>query len=211
MSGGTFKDLYRVLGVAPSAGPEEIHAAYRALARKYHPDSVANQGNTTEAFKQVTRAYEVLSDPQQRRGYDLDIARQHDRVARPAEHRSSSKPVVHGCKTPIMPSRPFGASVSPPPIEEVTDLIARMLGSAVPYRHEASGRGTERIEVELPITPEEARYGAGITLPVEIRAHPYRLYVHVPAGVSDGAVLCLTDPVRGRGELVVRIRVLPCW
>ncbi|MDH2426764.1 molecular chaperone DnaJ [Sphaerisporangium sp. TRM90804] len=64
------KDYYAVLGVSKTATPEEIKKAYRKLARKYHPD--ANQGNTeTEAkFKQVSEAYDILSDVKRRKEYD---------------------------------------------------------------------------------------------------------------------------------------------
>ncbi|GIH90914.1 molecular chaperone DnaJ [Planobispora siamensis] len=64
------KDYYAVLGVPKSATADEIKKAYRKLARQYHPD--ANQGNTeTEAkFKEVTEAYDVLSDTKRRKEYD---------------------------------------------------------------------------------------------------------------------------------------------
>ncbi|MEO3811291.1 molecular chaperone DnaJ [Sphaerisporangium sp. B11E5] len=64
------KDYYAVLGVSKTATADEIKKAYRKLARKYHPD--ANQGSTeTEAkFKQVSEAYDVLSDAKRRKEYD---------------------------------------------------------------------------------------------------------------------------------------------
>ncbi|MEV8636081.1 molecular chaperone DnaJ [Streptosporangium sp. NPDC051023] len=64
------KDYYAVLGVPKTATAEEIKKAYRKLARQYHPD--ANQGSTeTEAkFKEVSEAYDVLSDTKRRKEYD---------------------------------------------------------------------------------------------------------------------------------------------
>jgi molecular chaperone DnaJ len=64
------QDLYEVLGVARDATPEEIKKAYRQLARKLHPD-VNPDAATQERFKEVTRAYDVLSDPKKREMYDL--------------------------------------------------------------------------------------------------------------------------------------------
>jgi molecular chaperone DnaJ len=63
-------DHYEVLGVDRGASPEEIKKAYRRLARELHPD-VNPSADASERFKQVTHAYDVLSDPQQRQQYDL--------------------------------------------------------------------------------------------------------------------------------------------
>lgn len=63
-------DLYEILGVSRNADASEIKKAYRAAAREHHPD--ANQGSeeSEERFKEVSVAYEVLSDPQKRAQYD---------------------------------------------------------------------------------------------------------------------------------------------
>lgn len=63
-------DHYGVLGVARDASPEDIKKAYRRLARELHPD-VNPTPEAAERFKQVTHAYDVLSDPQQRERFDL--------------------------------------------------------------------------------------------------------------------------------------------
>lgn len=59
-------DLYELLGVPRDASPDDIKRAYRRQARQHHPDA----GGDEEAFKQITHAYQVLSDPQKRARYD---------------------------------------------------------------------------------------------------------------------------------------------
>jgi len=70
MPPGPQKDYYAVLGVSRDAKPEEIRKAYRHLARKHHPD--VNPGNKAaeEKFKQLSEAYEILSDEKKRKIYD---------------------------------------------------------------------------------------------------------------------------------------------
>jgi molecular chaperone DnaJ len=64
-------DYYAVLGVSRDASPEEIKRAYRQLARQHHPDANRDDPEAGERFKEITRAYEVLSDPAKRQRYDM--------------------------------------------------------------------------------------------------------------------------------------------
>ena len=68
---GVARDYYRILGVERDANDGDIKRAYRKLARELHPDVTGDDPRATERFKQVTVAYETLSDPQRRRSYDM--------------------------------------------------------------------------------------------------------------------------------------------
>ena len=80
----TTKDLYKLLGLSREASEEDIRKAHRKLVRKYHPDANPEDPRAEERFKEIQRAYEVLSDPEKRREYD--------RALRTSSRRSSARP-----------------------------------------------------------------------------------------------------------------------
>tara|TARA_B100000749_G_scaffold122825_1_gene93925 strand:- start:175740 stop:176714 length:975 start_codon:yes stop_codon:yes gene_type:complete len=64
------KDYYKILGVGRDATATDIKKAYRKMAVKYHPDKNPGNKNAEERFKEVTEAYQVLSDPEKKRMFD---------------------------------------------------------------------------------------------------------------------------------------------
>jgi DnaJ-class molecular chaperone len=66
------KDFYQILGVQPNATEEEIKKAFRALAKKYHPDMHPDDATMEAKFKEINDAYAILSDSKKREKYDLE-------------------------------------------------------------------------------------------------------------------------------------------
>src|SRR3989344_1032047 len=66
----TKRDYYEILGLNKNSSTEEIKKAYRKLALKYHPDKNPGDKTAEEKFKEISEAYEVLSDTQKKKTYD---------------------------------------------------------------------------------------------------------------------------------------------
>ena len=186
-------DCYSILGVPAAATAEEIRAAYRRLARLYHPD--LNTGPEAEArMKEINEAYATLSDPQRRRQYDIygttdpiqaDLTRQ----GRPRSRRASS---------PGPPrSRPFAP-------QRGDDIQAAVLIT----RREAR-QGTRKTFPVVRFETCPRCRGVGLEPEETLEAgrcwrcggeqrlrHDLMLNATIPAGVSDGRRLRL----RGQGH-----------
>ncbi|PJA38978.1 molecular chaperone DnaJ, partial [candidate division WWE3 bacterium CG_4_9_14_3_um_filter_41_6] len=63
------QSYYEILGISAKASDAEIKSAYKKLAKKYHPD-VNKEASAKNTFQQVSKAYQILSDPQKRAAYD---------------------------------------------------------------------------------------------------------------------------------------------
>lgn len=95
MAATDFKDYYSVLGVSKSASADEIKQAFRKLARKYHPDVNPGNSSAEAKFKEVSEAYEVLSDQEKRQKYD-QFGRYWQQAGRGGGGSSSGSPADFG-------------------------------------------------------------------------------------------------------------------
>lgn len=158
------RDFYVILEVERTASQAELKAAYRRLARRYHPDQNQDDPAAEEHFKRVAAAYEVLGDPQRRVLYD---------------RFGTDRPIPNGVPHGFQQINPIAVVVKQG-VEALRARVARRSGVDlrinISLSFEEALRGTERV-FALP-------RGAGKRQVVERRVE-FRL----PGGLSDGQVL----------------------
>ena len=171
----TKRDYYDILSVDKKASQAEIKKAYRALALKYHPDK-NKEKEAAEKFKEVTAAYEVLSDSKKRQTYDqyghaaFDQAAGFGGAGGPFGQTHKSGPFTYTYSTSGEGS-PFGGFSDP------FEIFEAFFGSGSPFR-----RGPQLPRYSLTLDFMEAVKGAERTIVHRGQEHK----IKIPAGVDDG-------------------------
>jgi curved DNA-binding protein len=206
-----YKDYYRILGVSRDASEKEIKTAYRKLARKYHPDVNPGDKSAEEKFKEVSEAYEVLSDKDKRTKYD-QYGQYWEQMGQPGA----------GQPPPQWDTFTFdygGAGGQGQPdfggAEGFSDFFEMLFGNrgrggpqATHRRHHAPSKG-RNIEAEMEVSLEDAFGGAKKSFNFGGK----KLEVTIPKGVRDGQKIRLAGqgeqgPV-GPGDLLITVKVRP--
>jgi molecular chaperone DnaJ len=220
-------DYYRILGVPRSATAQEIGSAYRALAIKYHPDTSHGELNAGAKFKRTAEAYEVLSDPEKRRRYDRQLQAPMTRTA----------PIFADCGLAVhnVARRPFDWI-------NIADFMHAVMCSNEPdvqLMPSIVESPQTLIRADLPVTPEEARYGATVPLVLTIRqecplcsgsgrgciescaqcdgngvvAQRQSLSVTLPRGTREGSVLMYrgSSGLSSPYNVELQIQIRPWW
>lgn len=181
------KDYYRVLGVSESATEAEIKKAYRGLAKKYHPDANPNNDSATERFKEVGEAYAVLSDPEQRKKYDM--MRKLGAFAPSEGFASRAGSRAGGAGGTRFEDVDFGGF---PGFGGLGDLFSSIFGKG------KRAAGTEPIEVTATIPFRTAVLGGKVPVTVGVNeACP----VCGGSGAAPGAKINVCDECKGRGTV----------
>ena len=119
----TTKNLYELLGLSKEASQDDIRQAHRKLVRKYHPDTNPEDPQAEERFKEVQRAYEVLSDTQKRREYDQRL-RAFSRKGSTGREGASTRGAAPGRPRPSSAGR--RADGATPYTVDLSELLAKL-------------------------------------------------------------------------------------
>ncbi len=209
------RDFYQILDVPRSASQDEIQRAYRKLARTYHPD-VNSDPAAEDRFKEISEAYDVLSDPETRRRYDAfgPDFRQVPPDMDPetwARIRAGAGAAGAGQARGAGPGG-FGQGGFGPDLGGIN--IEDLLGGLFGGRGFGPIRGADQ-ETELELTVEEAFRGGHRSVTLEGPDGRRTLDVKIPAGVTNGQRIRLAGQGgRGsegapNGDLYFVVRIAP--
>lgn len=182
------KDYYAILGVDKKADAATIKKTYRALARELHPDKTKGDKKLEDRFKEVSEAYEILSDDKKRAEYD-----QAREMFQSGAFRGGG-PQFSGDFSDL-----FGNG---------GDIFSSLFGGR------RGPRKGQDIQTEVSISFRDALFGKEVDLRLSGQGNaPHTITVRIPAGVSDGAKVRVkgrgAPGEAGPGDLYVLVNVIP--
>lgn len=203
------RDYYDCLGVKKSADEKEIKSAYRKLAKKYHPDTNPGDGQAEQRFKEVTEAYNVLSDAEKRKLYD--------QFGMAAFDGSMGE---EGAGNDRNSGRYREYHYSSDNVEDIFgDIFGDMFHGGFGSRFENGFAGQteydyagKNVRSEITISFEEAAFGCDKYLRFEGDGKE-ALKVHIPAGIDEGQSVRLQGKGRpgrygkGAGDLLLKVHI----
>ncbi len=207
----TYKDYYKDLGIPKTATTAEIKKAFRALAKKYHPDKTNGNKSAEEKFKVISEANEVLSDPVKRKKYDefgADWKHYEDTGAQPGGFDWSKYGRGEQAQRPN--SQESDTMFND---EGVNDLFEMLFGQRSGQRRgrRSTARKGEDFQTETTLTLEEAYHGAERL----IQLHGQTIKITIKPGVANLQMLRIAGKGGGggsggpSGDLYLTIKIAP--
>ena len=193
------KDFYAILGVEKNAEAAAIKKVYRKLARDLHPDANKGDAKLEERFKEVSEAYDILSDPKKRAEYDEAralFARGGFRKPQGGAQYNSSQ---HSAHFQSGAGDVFGGG-------DINDMLSGLFGN----RQRGPRKGQD-LQTETTIPFRDSVVGTQISL----RVNGATVKANIPAGIEDGKRIILKgkggagQPGAPAGDLYIEIHVTP--
>jgi len=181
-----FIDYYQTLGIAKTASEKDIKAAYRKLARKYHPDLNPNDAGAHKKFQQLNEANEVLSDPEKRKKYDKygenwQHGEEYERAQQQARQQQGSQQYAYGGQGGGFEN--FGAGNFGS--DDFSDFFQSMFGQrGGGGGRQAKYRGQD-YNAELQLNLKDASETHKQTLTVNGK----NIRITIPAGIENGQTI----------------------
>jgi curved DNA-binding protein len=182
-----FKDYYLVLGIPKTASADEIKKSYRRLARKYHPDMNPGDKAAENSFREVTEAYEVLSDAEKRRKYEQFGKYWKQPATSATANRGTYRPAPDGV------NYDYGSFD-----EFLNDLLGRKTGTTRPkaggenFSNSTTNTNGDR-DAKIDLTMVEAFKGVEKSFMVGTE----NIKIRIPLGVKPGSRI----RVKGKGSI----------
>ena len=202
------KNPYQVLGVAPSASDADIRAAFRKLAKQYHPDRNPGDKAAEERFKEVSAAFDLVGDASQRKRFDAGEIDADGRER--AQYRQWQGGPYRQGGDPFGPGAGAGADAGAN-FDDLGDIFADLFGASRGYRDRTGQRGRDlRYRLEIDLLDAVNGGSKRATMP-----DGRELDITIPAGVEDGQTLRLKGqgekaPAGGiAGDIYVELKIKP--
>lgn len=209
------EDFYKILGVSRDASQKDIQKAYRALARKHHPDRVEEDQRDAakQKFQKIQEAYDVLSDPEKRKMYDQFGPNFRQAGAAGGDPFAGFRQGAGGESVQFDFNDLFGGGGGAGGFE---DFVSQMAGGRRGGSRARRGpRQGESVEAETTISFATSITGGSVDLSLARGRSNERISVNIPAGIEDGKKIRLKgqgepSPSGGpAGDLILTIRVAP--
>ncbi len=208
------RDFYQILGVPRDASQDEIRRAYRKLARSHHPD-INSDPAAEERFKDISEAYDILSDPQTRRRYDAfgpDFRQAPPDVDADAWRRAQAG-VGARARAGARAGRGGPSGFEPGEEIDLEDLLGGLFGGRARRGFGPVPGADQTAEIEISL--EDTYHGARKTISLAGPGGMRNLQVTIPPGVTDGQRIRLagqggrgSDGARP-GDLYLVVRIAP--
>lgn len=206
-----YKDYYEILGVSKNADEKEIKSAYRKLAKKYHPDLHQGDDAAAEKFKEISEAYEVLSDKSKRKKYDTfgsnyDFSSGYD--FDPSQYGYTYTTGGSGADFSDFFETIFGSSRSGGNFSggfNINDIFGDLSGRG---NGRTANKTRNKFESELSISIREAYEGTTKNVNLTYKQKEYDIVVKVPNGITRGKKVKVKGEKFGLpGDILFKINI----